>query len=168
MEKRTISMPMVALRGMAVLPEMVIHFDVSRNRSVESIQKAMQSKEQKIFLVAQRELNIETPQKEDVYEVGTIATIKQVAKMSKNMLRVLVTGEQRARLMQMEEVDSCLHAEVQLLEDYNDYEPEQLSECPEAKSLQEIFFEYTVKSGKVPKDVITQIADIKELKHLVN
>ncbi len=168
MEKRTISMPMVALRGMAVLPEMVIHFDVSRHRSVESIQKAMQSKEQKIFLVAQRELNIETPQKEDVYEVGTIATIKQVAKMSKNMLRVLVTGEQRARLMQMEEVDSCLHAEVQLLEDYNDYEPEQLSECPEAKSLQEIFFEYTVKSGKVPKDVITQIADIKELKHLVN
>lgn len=168
MEKQTISMPMVALRGMTVLPEMVIHFDVSRSRSIESIQKAMQGKEQKVFLVAQRELNIETPQQKDVYEVGTIAIIKQVAKMSKNMFRVLVTGEQRAKLVQMEEMDSCLNAEVQILEDYNDYEPEHLNECPEAKGLQEIFFEYTVKSGKVPKDVVAQIADVKELKGLVN
>lgn len=168
MDKQTISMPMVALRGMAVLPEMVVHFDVSRNRSIASIQKAMQSKEQKIFLVAQRELNIETPMQEDVYEIGIIATIKQVAKMQKNMLRVLVTGEQRARLAHMEEVEGYLTSEVQIMEDYNDYEPERLSECPEAKSLQEIFFEYTVKSGKLPKDVIAQIADIKEFKHLVN
>lgn len=168
MDKQTISMPMVALRGMAVLPEMVVHFDVSRNRSIASIQKAMQSKEQKIFLVAQRELNIETPMQEDVYEIGIIATIKQVAKMQKNMLRVLVTGEQRARLAHMEEVEGYLTSEVQIMEDYNDYEPERLSECPEAKSLQEIFFEYTVKSGKLPKDVISQIADIKEFKHLVN
>ena len=161
-------MPMVALRGMAVLPEMVVHFDVSRSRSIESVQKAMQSKEQKIFLVAQRALNIETPEQEDVYEIGTIATVKQVAKMSKNMLRVLVTGVQRAKLIKMYEEEACLYAEVEAMEDYNDFEPESLKECPEAKALQEIFFEYTLKSGKIPKDVVAEIADINGLKELVN
>ena len=168
MEKQTISMPMVALRGMAVHPEMVVHFDVSRSRSIESVQKAMQSSEQKIFLVAQRELNIETPTQEELYAVGTIAIIKQVAKMTKTMLRVVIVGEQRAKLVQMEEVEGHLVAEVQVMEDYNDYEPESLAECPEAKALQEIFLEYTVKSGKIPKDVIAEIADLKELKTFVN
>ena len=103
MEKQYISMPMVALRGMTILPEMVIHFDVSRSRSIESIQKAMQHKEQKVFLVTQRELNIEEPAQKDVYEVGCIATIKQVAKMNKDVFRVLITGEQRAKIVHMKE-----------------------------------------------------------------
>ena len=168
MENQYINMPMVALRGMTILPEMVIHFDVSRSRSIESIQKAMRSKEQKVFLVAQRELNIEEPMQKDVYEIGCIATIKQVAKMNKNVFRVLITGEQRAKIEQMTEENGCLMANVQVVDDYNDYEPENLSESPEAKGLQEIFFEYTMKSGKVPKDVVAQIADVKEFKRLVN
>ena len=168
MENQYISMPMVALRGMTILPEMVIHFDVSRSRSIESVQKAMQSKEQKVFLVAQRELNIEEPTQKEVYEIGCIAIIKQIAKMNKNIFRVLVTGEQRAKLVKMTEVDGRLMAEVEVVEDYNDYEPENLCESPEAKSLQEIFYEYTMKSGKVPKEVVAQIADVKEFKLLVN
>ena len=165
MENQFESMPMVALRGMTVLPEMVIHFDVSRKRSIEAIQRAMQSKEQKVFLVAQRELNIEEPGQKDVYEVGTVATIKQIAKMSKNVFRVLAVGEQRARLLQIEEQDPCLVGEVYLLEDQD--AKDNLSDMPEAKNLQQIFFEYTVKNGKVPKDVIAQIADIKSFKSLV-
>ena len=168
MENQFISMPMVALRGMTILPEMVIHFDVSRSRSIESIQKAMQNKEQKIFLVAQRELNIEVPVQKDVYEMGCIATIKQVAKMNKDVFRVLITGEERAKLVNMTEDNGCLMADVQVVEDYNDFEPASISECPDAKGLQEIFFEYTMKSPKVPKEVVTQIADIKEFKKLVN
>ena len=168
MEKQTISMPMVALRGMTILPEMVIHFDVSRKRSVLAVQKAMQGKEQKVFLVAQRELSIEEPTQKDVYEIGTIATIKQIAKMSKDMYRVLVTGQERARLVQITEENPYLQAEVETVEDYNDYEPEHLKEMPEAKALQEIFFEYSLKSGKIPKEVAAQIADIKEFKGLVN
>ncbi len=168
MEKQTISMPMVALRGMTILPEMVAHFDVSRTRSVEAVEKAMQGKEQKIFLVAQRELSIEEPEQKDVYEIGTIATIKQIAKMSKGMHRVLVTGWQRAKLVEISQMNPYMQAEVQLVEDYNDYEPENLSEMPEARSLQEIFLEFCLKSGKIPKDVATQIADIKEFKNLVN
>lgn len=165
MENQFVSLPMVALRGMTILPEMVIHFDVSRTRSIEAIQKAMQSREQKIFLVAQRELNIDNPKQEDVYEVGTVATVKQIAKMSKNVFRVLVVGEQRARLLQIEEEDPALQAEVYLLED-NDVE-EKLSDNIEAKNLQQIFFEYTIKSGKVSKDVIAQIADSKSFKSLI-
>ena len=165
MENQFESMPMVALRGMTVLPEMVIHFDVSRKRSIEAIQRAMQSKEQKVFLVAQRELNIEEPGQKDVYEVGTVATIKQIAKMSKNVFRVLAVGEQRARLLQIEEQDPCLVGEVYLLEDQD--AKESLSDMPEAKNLQQLFFEYTLKNGKVPKDVIAQIADIKSFKSLV-
>lgn len=168
MERQTISMPMVALRGMTIMPEMVVHFDCSRAKSKEAVQKAMQSKEQKIFLVAQRELSIEDPGQGDVFEIGTIAVVKQVAKMNKNVLRVLVTGEQRARLIHMSTDETYLAAEVEYLEDYNDYEPENLSECPEAKALQEIFFEYAVKSNKIPKDVVTQIADAKDFKSLVN
>lgn len=165
MEKHFISLPMVALRGMTILPEMVVHFDVSRSRSIEAIQKAMQSKEQKIFLVAQRELNIDHPKQEDVYEIGTVATVKQIAKMSKNVFRVLVVGQQRARLLQIEEEDPALQAEVYLLED-NDVE-ERLSDNIEAKNLQQIFFEYTIKSGKVSKDVIAQIADAKSFNSLI-
>lgn len=168
MEKQTISMPMVALRGMTILPEMVIHFDVSRKRSIQAVQKAMQGKEQKVFLVAQRELSIEEPTQKDVYEIGTIATIKQIAKMSKDMYRVLVTGQERARLVQITEENPYLQAEVETVEDYNDYEPEHLNEMPEAKALQEIFFEYSLKGGKIPKEVAAQIADIKEFKGLVN
>ena len=168
MERQTISMPMVALRGMTIMPEMVVHFDCSRPKSKEAVQKAMQSKEQKIFLVAQRELSIEDPGQGDVFEIGTVAVVKQVAKMNKSVLRVLVTGEQRARLVHMSTEEPYLVAEVEYLEDYNDYEPENLSECPEAKALQEIFFEYSIKSNKVPKDVVTQVADAKDFKSLVN
>ena len=168
MEKQTISMPMVALRGMAVLPEMVVHFDVSRSRSIEAVQKAMQNKEQKIFLVSQRELHIEEPNQEDLFTVGTVATIKQVAKMQRNLLRVLITGEERAKLVRVNAMEPYLEAEIQVMEDYNDYEVENINECPEAKGLKEIFFEYTAKSGKLSKDVIAQIADTNELKSLVN
>ena len=80
MENQYINMPMVALRGMTILPEMVIHFDVSRSRSIASIQKAMQNKEQKIFLVAQRELNIEEPTQDDVYGVGCIERLRLTSK----------------------------------------------------------------------------------------
>ena len=81
MEYTTIKMPMVALRGLTVLPEMVLHFDVSRQRSIQAIQAAMQSDNQQIFLVTQRELQVENPGQEDVFEFGTVASVKQVVKM---------------------------------------------------------------------------------------
>ena len=161
------SMPMVALRGMAVIPEMLIHFDVSRSRSVEAVQKAMHSKEQQIFLVAQRELSIENPEQKDVYEIGTVATVKQIAKMSKNIIRVLVVGEKRARLLNVDQMDPYMLAEVEILEEEEQAEEENLKDNLEAKTLQQLFFEYTMKNGKIPREVVTQIADAKNFRSLV-
>lgn len=164
MENQIISMPMVALRGMVILPEMVVHFDVSRNRSIEAIQRAMQSKDQKVFLVAQRELNIEHPKQADVFEVGTIATVKQIAKMSKNVFRVLAVGQHRASVRMVQDDGKCLMADVMVLPEEEDEIP--VNSNPEAKNLQQLFFEYTLKSGKVPKEVIAQIADLKSFRSL--
>ena len=166
MEKQIRNIPMVALRGMTIMPEMVVHFDVSRAYSIQAIQQVMQGEEQQVFLVAQRELNIEDPDLKDVFEIGTIATIKQVIKLSKNMLRVLVTGEERARLISLEKEEGYLSAQVEVIEEPQ--AEEEVVDNPRAKNIQELFLEYAMKNGKIPKDVITQVADEKTFLGLVN
>lgn len=166
MEKQIRNIPMVALRGMTIMPEMVVHFDVSRAYSIQAIQQVMQGEEQQVFLVAQRELNIEDPDLKDVFEIGTIATIKQVIKLSKNMLRVLVTGEERARLISLEKEEGYLNAQVEVIEEPQ--AEEEVVDNPKAKNIQELFLEYAMKNGKIPKDVITQVADEKTFLGLVN
>lgn len=166
MEKQIRNIPMVALRGMTIMPEMVVHFDVSRAYSIQAIQQVMQGEEQQVFLVAQRELNIEDPDLKDVFEIGTIATIKQVIKLSKNMLRVLVTGEERARLISLEKEEGYLNAQVEVIEEPQ--AEEEVVDNPRAKNIQESFLEYAMKNGKIPKDVITQVADEKTFLGLVN
>lgn len=166
MEKQIRNIPMVALRGMTIMPEMVVHFDVSRAYSIQAIQQVMQGEEQQVFLVAQRELNIKDPDLKDVFEIGTIATIKQVIKLSKNMLRVLVTGEERARLISLEKEEGYLNAQVEVIEEPQ--AEEEVVDNPRAKNIQELFLEYAMKNGKIPKDVITQVADEKTFLGLVN
>lgn len=166
MEKQIRNIPMVALRGMTIMPEMVVHFDVSRAYSIQAIQQVMQGEEQQVFLVAQRELNIEDPDLKDVFEIGTIATIKQVIKLSKNMLRVLVTGEERATLISLEKEEGYLNAQVEVIEEPQ--AEEEVVDNPRAKNIQELFLEYAMKNGKIPKDVITQVADEKTFLGLVN
>ena len=166
MEKQIRNIPMDALRGMTIMPEMVVHFDVSRAYSIQAIQQVMQGEEQQVFLVAQRELNIEDPDLKDVFEIGTIATIKQVIKLSKNMLRVLVTGEERARLISLEKEEGYLNAQVEVIEEPQ--AEEEVVDNPRAKNIQELFLEYAMKNGKIPKDVITQVADEKTFLGLVN
>ena len=90
---RTESLPMVALRGMTILPEMVAHFDISRERSIEAVQEAMAS-DQKIFLLTQKDVEVENPGEADLYRVGTVATVKQIIKLPKQILRVLVSAEE--------------------------------------------------------------------------
>ena len=101
MDNEIKSMPMVPLRGMTILPEMVVHFDVSRQRSIAAVQEAM-SGDQKIFLTAQRSIDTENPDADDVYEIGTVGTVKQIIRLPKQIMRVLVTGECRGRLQGIE------------------------------------------------------------------
>ena len=145
MEKQIRNIPMVALRGMTIMPEMVVHFDVSRAYSIQAIQQVMQGEEQQVFLVAQRELNIEDPDLKDVFEIGTIATIKQVIKLSKNMLRVLVTGEERARLISLEKEEGYLNAQVEVIEEPQ--AEEEVVDNPRAKNIQELFLYYSFQKN---------------------
>ena len=94
------SLPMVALRGMVIMPEMVVHFDISRERSIAALQQAM-NEGQQIFMTAQKKLETENPGQEDVYELGCVGTVKQIMKMPKHILRVLVVGESRALLKEV-------------------------------------------------------------------
>ena len=116
MDNEIKSFPMVALRGMTILPEMVVHFDVSRERSIAAIQEAM-VEEQKIFLVTQRSVETEEPEQKDVFEVGTVGTIKQLIKLPKHIVRVLVSGETRGILRGIEQTDPYMRAEVEVIDE---------------------------------------------------
>ena len=113
---RTESLPMVALRGMTILPEMVAHFDISRERSIEAVQEAMAS-DQKIFLLTQKDVEVENPGEADLYRVGTVATVKQIIKLPKQILRVLVSAEERAVLNTIEFADPYLRANITIPEE---------------------------------------------------
>ncbi len=166
MENQIISIPVVALRGMTVVPEMVVHFDVSRMRSVEAVRRAMQMKEQRIFLVAQKDANIENPGEEELYETGTIARITQIAKISKQVLRVLVVGEKKARLVRISEEHRFLEAEVYECAD-EDGDSNQLHENVAANNLKQLFYEYISKVGKVPSEVGNKIAELTSFRSLI-
>ena len=167
MDNETRSLPMVALRGLTIMPEMIVHFDVSRERSIAAIQQAM-VEEQEIFLVAQKSIETENPGQDDVYETGTVASVKQLIKLSKKVVRVLVEGKNRAVLKKIEETDPYLRAEVEVLEEQEITIPDDLNAEAMRRGLKEIITEYAAKNGKISKESVAEILDITDLKRLVN
>ena len=167
MDNETRSLPMVALRGLTIMPEMIVHFDVSRERSIAAIQQAM-VEEQEIFLVAQKSIETENPGQDDVYETGTVASVKQLIKLSKKVVRVLVEGKNRAVLKKIEETDPYLRAEVEVLEEQEITIPDDLNAEAMMRGLKEIITEYAAKNGKISKESVAEILDITDLKCLVN
>lgn len=167
MDNETRSLPMVALRGLTIMPEMIVHFDVSRERSIAAIQQAM-VEEQEIFLVAQKSIETENPGQDDVYETGTVASVKQLIKLSKKVVRVLVEGKNRAVLKKIEETDPYLRAEVEVLEEQEITIPDDLNAEAMMRGLKEIITEYAAKNGKISKESVAEILDITDLKRLVN
>ena len=149
------------------MPEMVVHFDVSRERSIAAIQQAM-VEEQEIFLVAQKSIETENPGQDDVYEIGTVASVKQLIKLSKKVVRVLVEGKNRAVLKKIEETDPYLRAEVEVLEEQEVTIPDDLNAEAMMRGLKEIITEYAAKNGKISKESVAEILDISDLKRLVN
>ena len=158
---------MVALRGLTIMPEMIVHFDVSRERSIAAIQQAM-VEEQEIFLVAQKSIETENPGQDDVYEIGTVASVKQLIKLSKKVVRVLVEGKNRAVLKKIEETDPYLRAEVEVLEEQEITIPDDLNAEAMMRGLKEIITEYAAKNGKISKESVAEFLDITDLKRLVN
>ena len=146
---------------------MIVHFDVSRERSIAAIQQAM-VEEQEIFLVAQKSIETENPGQDDVYETGTVASVKQLIKLSKKVVRVLVEGKNRAVLKKIEETDPYLRAEVEVLEEQEITIPDDLNAEAMMRGLKEIITEYAAKNGKISKESVAEFLDITDLKRLVN
>ena len=103
--------PAGALRGMTILPAMIVHFDVSRDKSIKAIEQAMAA-DQKLFVVTQKDPEVSDPGKDDLYRIGTIVEIKQLVKLPKNIIRVLVEGIKRAEVLEIEESAGYLDVEL--------------------------------------------------------
>ncbi|HIT14283.1 MAG TPA: endopeptidase La [Candidatus Scatomonas merdigallinarum] len=160
-------LPAVALRGTAILPDMIVHFDISRVRSVRAVEEAMLH-DQKIFLVTQKDPEKEEPGLEDVYKVGTIAVVKQVVKLPKGVLRVLVEGQERGELVSFEPRTDFLEAEVALCENdsgqpLTDNEAEAIS-----RNLKEVFALYCQESQKISRELMMQILEISDVEKLAD
>lgn len=161
-------MPAVALRGMTILPDMIVHFDVSRSKSKKAVERAMTTN-QKLFVVTQRDPDIENPEKEELFTAGTIVTIKQMTKLQHGLLRVLVEAVERAELIDCLDNKDFLEAEVSTANNENDLE-ELPEECVEAmlRGLLDTFQEYVKAHGKLNKDVARQLSEMDDLERLMN
>lgn len=164
-EKEPMKIPAVALRGLTIFPDMIIHFDLSRQKSILAIEQAMKN-EQKVFLVTQKSADVEEPGQDDVYDVGTVAVIKQINKLPNNILRVLVEGVCRASLIQLEEEEFLL-AEVQELES-EEKKPEPITEAAMIRQIQELFQGYGKYYPKIGKALELQLKGISSLERIID
>lgn len=165
MEDKKITMPAVALRGLTILPGMVQHFDISREKSIRAIETAMMGN-QKVYLVTQRHPEQETPAVADLYQMGTISQIKQLVKMPGGIIRVMVEGEKRAALLTLFEEGPYLEAEVEEAP----MQEEQLTDTvKEAMSriVKEKLEEFVNANPKAVKDFIGSLLVITDLEQLL-
>lgn len=159
-------LPAIALRGTTIFPDMIIHFDVSREKSIKAIEKAM-VQDQRVFLITQRDPQTEEPSQEDLYTVGTIGEIKQLVKNRKNMVQVLVEGKQRAELVRFDSEDVYLEAEVALFEEEEISLDENVKEAM-LRGIKELFVRYCNENTKMSKDLAGQILEIEEIEKVID
>lgn len=160
-------MPTVTLRGMTILPDMVIHFDVSRKKSIKAVEKAMLD-DQRIFLVTQIDVDDNEPNMEGLYRIGCIASVKQVIKLPNNILRVLVEGEERGQLESIAEEEEYILSEVSILKEDTTIELSQVKQEAMVRNLKELFSSYCNENFKIGKEMLRQILEYDDLQKLVN
>lgn len=161
------NMPMVALRGMTILPSMIVHFDISRDKSIKAIEQAM-LQEQKLFVVTQKDPEENEPEIKDLYRIGTVVEIKQVVKLPKNIFRVLAEGIERAELTEMEVTDGYLEAEIACFVTEIAHPMDEHMKGAMIRNLKEFFEEYSLENGKMSKEVVQQMLEITDLDRLVD
>ena len=159
-------LPAIALRGTTILPDMIVHFDVSREKSMKAIEKAM-VQDQKVFLITQRDPETEEPAQEDLYKIGTIAEIKQLVKTKKNMVQVLVEGQERGELLRFEENPLYLEAEIALFEEEQE-EPEGNVKEAMLRGIKELFVRYCNENPKLSKDLAGQILELEDVRRVID
>ena len=165
MEEQVIIMPTVALRGMTILPGMVQHFDVSRKKSIAAVEKAMLG-DQKLFLVSQKRPEIPEPELDDLYQIGTVAVVKQLVKLPSKSVRVLVEGLDKAELLCFDTEEPYLMGEISLLgEEEEDTEP--LAREAMLRILKDKLEEYGTVNQRVAKEILPSLLLISDLKEML-
>ncbi len=160
-------MPAIALRGMTVLPSMIVHFDISRPKSVKALETAMMA-DQKIYLITQQNPDVAEPGFGDLYRVGTVAVIKNLAKLPKDIIRVMVEGLERAELVDLDEDGGYLKAEVAVYPRRDQAAIREVDAVAMTRALRDIFAAYCAENPKVGKELTRQILEIHDLEKLVD
>lgn len=160
------NMPAVALRGLTIMPGMIAHFDISRERSLRAVEEAMEQ-DQKIYLVTQRNVDSEDPTQEDLYQMGIVADIKQVVRLQNDVVRILVDGISRAALLGFTGNEKYLEAEICYCDSNADSLPEDLREAM-LLGVREAFHRYAAVVGKISKELIRQIDQYEDLEKLID
>ncbi len=165
MEENRIAMPVIALRGMTVLPGMMIHFDVSRSRSIAAAEKAMVT-DQKVFLTAQKDPDVLEPELEDLYAAGTIAKVRQLVKMQGNVTRVMVEGLEKAELLGLQSTEPMLVGEILPVQDQEE-ELDYAAKEAMVRILKEKLEEYSLDHPKLARDVLPGMIITQDLERLM-
>ncbi len=166
MSDNIITIPAIALRGMTILPGIVAHFDVSRERSIKAVEVAMMG-EQKLFLVTQKNIEADDPQIDEMYQVGIIAKVKQVVKMQNGVVRILVEGELRASLSGLVAQSEYLLAEVIVMGEDTETYTQEVREGM-IRAIREVYGKYAVLNPKLGRDFLRQITEIKDVGKLMD
>lgn len=166
MSKETYSMPVIALRGMNVLPGMMLHFDISRNRTVAAIEEAM-VKDQKVFIVAQKDVLVEMPQKKDLYKAGTISIVKQLIRLPGNVLRIMAAGIERGLLRKLTQEEPFLLGEVMTEDDHSLQRCSEVQKEAMLRELREYMSYYAALTDHAVDNVLKKIEDTRNVGQMV-
>lgn len=167
MDTMILKMPAVALRGMVILPGMIAHFDVSREKSIKAVENCMMDT-QKIFLVAQRDVEQDEPSVGDLYKIGVIAEVKQVIKLQNNIVRILVEGLERAELYSLAWTEPYLMAEIIRFDDAVDEGLSDEAKTAMLRSIQETYRNYQTVNPRAGKELLRQLGELMDLERLID
>ena len=158
-------LPTIALRGMTVLPDMVIHFDINRKKSIHAVEKAMQTNET-IFLLTQKDIDTANPVQDDLYSVGTVAKVKELIKLPKGIVRVLVAGKYKGMVNTVSESDGMLISDIVADRDWF-LAPDNLTQIAMIRSLNELICRYAAVNQRFSKDILKEWLIAKNLQEKV-
>lgn len=158
-------LPTIALRGMTVLPDMVIHFDINRKKSIHAVEKAMQTNET-IFLLTQKDIDTANPVQDDLYSVGTVAKVKELIKLPKGIVRVLVAGKYKGMVNTVSESDGMFISDIVTDRDWF-LAPDNLTQIAMIRSLNELICRYAAVNQRFSKDILKEWLIAKNLQEKV-
>ena len=161
------NIPVVALRGMTLLPSMITHFDISREKSVKAVETAM-LRDQKLVVVTQKSPETQDPGRKDLHKIGTLVTVKQIMKLPQNIFRVLAEGLERVEVMDLDVADGCLVADAATFSEEELALPDEKNQEAMVQTLRTIFQDYCQANGKISRETALQIMEQTDLQKMVD